>query len=159
MILPPSTAPLSDCTPLWWIPSRGVTGAHTLIDKLVTTMASAPAIQCSCRSYTSKDIWRQGIGSFCRETLCFNTMPCRHMPWLVHFWNCSNQTRRIRWRFNSNLKVKPLRASQNLSETSLAPITVQGIFHSGEALGGSRVARVGSCNILVSTRTYSCAFW
>ena len=22
----------------------------------------------------------------CKEFLCFNTMPCRHMPLLVHFW-------------------------------------------------------------------------
>ena len=22
---------------------------------------------------------------FCKESLCFNTMPCRHMPFLVHF--------------------------------------------------------------------------
>ena len=26
---------------------------------------------------TSKGIWRQGIGSFCKEFLRFNTMPCR----------------------------------------------------------------------------------
>ena len=24
---------------------------------------------------------------FCKEILCFNTMPCRHMPLLVHFWS------------------------------------------------------------------------
>ena len=38
------------------------------------------------KSYISKGIWREGIGSFCKEFRCFNTMPCRHMPLLVHFW-------------------------------------------------------------------------
>ena len=38
------------------------------------------------QSYISKGIWRQGIGSFCKEFLCVNTMPCRHTPLLVHFW-------------------------------------------------------------------------
>ena len=27
-----------------------------------------------------------GHGLLCRECLCFNTVPCRHMPLLVHFW-------------------------------------------------------------------------
>ena len=27
----------------------------------------------------------RAIGSFCKEFLCVNTMPCRHMPLLVHF--------------------------------------------------------------------------
>ena len=40
------------------------------------------------QSYISKGIWRQGIVRlFRKEFLCFNTMPCRHMPLLVHFWN------------------------------------------------------------------------
>ena len=34
---------------------------------------------------TSKGIGRQGVGSFCKELLCFNTMPCRPMPLPVHF--------------------------------------------------------------------------
>ena len=38
------------------------------------------------QSYTSKGIWRLGIGLFCKEFLCFDTVPCRHMPLLVHFW-------------------------------------------------------------------------
>ena len=38
------------------------------------------------QSYTSKGIWRQGMGSFCKEFLRFNTMPRRHLPLLVHFW-------------------------------------------------------------------------
>ena len=38
------------------------------------------------QSYISKGIWRQGNRLFCKEFLCFNTMPCRHMPLLVHFW-------------------------------------------------------------------------
>ena len=38
------------------------------------------------QSYTRTGVWRQGIGSFCKELLCFDTMPCRHMPLLVHFW-------------------------------------------------------------------------
>ena len=37
------------------------------------------------QSYTSKGIQRQGIGSFCKEFLCFDTMSCRHMPLLAHF--------------------------------------------------------------------------
>ena len=37
------------------------------------------------QSYISKGIHRQGVGSFCKEFLCFNTMPCRHMPFLAHF--------------------------------------------------------------------------
>ena len=37
------------------------------------------------QSYMSKGIWRQGIGSFVRISYVFNTMPCRHMPLLVHF--------------------------------------------------------------------------
>ena len=36
--------------------------------------------------YASKGIWRQGVSSFCKKLLCFNTMPCRHMPLLVHSW-------------------------------------------------------------------------
>ena len=52
------------------------------------------------QSCTSKGIGRQGIGSFCKEFLRVNTMPCRHwrqgtvskhrnsfhMPLLLHFW-------------------------------------------------------------------------
>ena len=38
------------------------------------------------QSYISKGIRRQGIGSFCEKSPCFNTTPCRHMPLLVHFW-------------------------------------------------------------------------
>ena len=36
--------------------------------------------------YASKGIWRRGVSSFCKKFLCFNTMPCRHMPLLVHSW-------------------------------------------------------------------------
>ena len=43
-------------------------------------------IELVIQSYISKGIWRQGIGSFVRNFLCFSTMPCRHMPLLVHFW-------------------------------------------------------------------------
>ena len=38
----------------------------------------------SLQSYTSKGIGRQGVGSFCKEFLCFKTMPFRPMPLLVH---------------------------------------------------------------------------
>ena len=38
------------------------------------------------RAATSKGIGRQGIGSFRKELLWFNTMPCCPMPLLVHFW-------------------------------------------------------------------------
>ena len=38
------------------------------------------------QSCTSQGIGRQGICSFCKNILCFNTMPCRHMPLFVHFW-------------------------------------------------------------------------
>ena len=37
------------------------------------------------QSFTSKGIGRQGIGSFCKEILCFSAMPCRPTPLLVHF--------------------------------------------------------------------------
>lgn len=39
------------------------------------------------QSYTSKGIRRQGNRFFCRKCpcyICFNTMPCRRMPFLVH---------------------------------------------------------------------------
>ena len=36
-----------------------------------------------------KGIRRQGVGCFCKDCLCFDTMPCRHMPLLVHFWTPS----------------------------------------------------------------------
>ena len=29
---------------------------------------------------------KTGHRLFCKEFLCFNTMPCRHVPFLVHFW-------------------------------------------------------------------------
>ena len=38
------------------------------------------------QSYASEGIRRQGNRLFCRESLCFNLMPRRHMPLLVHFW-------------------------------------------------------------------------
>ena len=38
------------------------------------------------RSVWSNGIWRQGVRSFCKKFLCINTMPCRHMPFLVHSW-------------------------------------------------------------------------
>ena len=37
------------------------------------------------QSYTSKGTGRQGKRFFCKEFPCFNTMPCRHVPLLVHF--------------------------------------------------------------------------
>ena len=37
------------------------------------------------QSYTSKGIRRQGNRLFCKEFPCFSTMPCRHVPLLVHF--------------------------------------------------------------------------
>ena len=36
-------------------------------------------------SCTRRGIGRQGIGSLCKQFLSFSTMPCRHMPLLVHF--------------------------------------------------------------------------
>ena len=38
------------------------------------------------QSCTSKGIWRQGIGSFVRNSCVFDIMPCCHTPLLVHFW-------------------------------------------------------------------------
>ena len=43
-----------------------------------------PAIR-GLHNYISKGKRRQGIGSFCRDFLRFNNMPCRHAPLLVHF--------------------------------------------------------------------------
>ena len=31
---------------------------------------------------------------FCKEFLCFDTIPCRHMPLLVHFWIAQKDTAR-----------------------------------------------------------------
>ena len=46
------------------------------------------------QSYISKGIGRQGIiRLFCQELLCFNTMPCRRMPLLVHFGGASGGPR------------------------------------------------------------------
>ena len=59
----------------------------------------------SCQSYISKGIWRQGIGSLVKEFLCFNTMPCRHMPLLVHSW-MRNHVRRIMEGFPSGSSVQ-----------------------------------------------------
>ena len=39
-----------------------------------------------CLKYASKGIWRQGVSSFCKKFLSFDTMPCCHMPLLVHSW-------------------------------------------------------------------------
>ena len=38
------------------------------------------------QSYIRKGISRQGIGASVRKLLRFDTMPCRHMPLLVHSW-------------------------------------------------------------------------
>ena len=43
---------------------------------------------CLCLSELHKDVhMTTGHWLFCREFLCFNTMPRRHMPLLVHFWD------------------------------------------------------------------------
>jgi len=34
---------------------------------------------------TSKGTGRQGMGSFCKQFLCFKTMPCRPIPLVAHF--------------------------------------------------------------------------
>ena len=36
--------------------------------------------------FSQTPVGRQGIDSFCKEIPCFNTVPCRPMPLLVHFW-------------------------------------------------------------------------
>ena len=54
------------------------------------------------QSHTSKSIGRQGIGSLYKEFLCFNTMPFRHMPLLVHF--CV-----LAWLRQRAARVTPLR--------------------------------------------------
>ena len=43
------------------------------------------------QSYTSKDIWRQCKGSFCKEILFFSSVPCRQMPLLVYFGVLTNR--------------------------------------------------------------------
>ena len=48
----------------------------------VVSFGSALLIQ----SYICKGIWRQGNRLFCKDLLCFNTMPRRHMPLFVRFW-------------------------------------------------------------------------
>ena len=45
------------------------------------------------RSCTSEGRGWQGVGSFCKEFVGFNTMPCCPMPLLVHFWNPSAKRR------------------------------------------------------------------
>ena len=39
------------------------------------------------QSYISSGHTRTGHRLFCKEFLCLNTMLCRHMPLLVHFWS------------------------------------------------------------------------
>ena len=43
------------------------------------------------QSYISKDLWRQGIGSVCKGFLLFNTMPCRHTPYLRTSETCASK--------------------------------------------------------------------
>ena len=47
--------------------------------------ASIPSALAKSLSCTSRGIGGQGVGSLRKEFLCFNTMPCRRMPLLVHF--------------------------------------------------------------------------
>ena len=69
--------------------SRGTfarAGRHTLAPAPLAVClreGNKPLLSQSC---TSKGIGRQAIGSFCKEMLCFSTMPCRPMPLLVLFW-------------------------------------------------------------------------
>ena len=35
-------------------------------------------------------MWRQGVSSFFKEIQCVSTVPCRHMPLLVHFWHITS---------------------------------------------------------------------
>ena len=59
------------------------------------------------QSYKSKGIWRQGVGSFCKEFLCFNTMPCRHIcPYL-----CTSET-----------KGRPRKAQRRRTEVARARV-------------------------------------
>ena len=50
-----------------------------------TRRTSLPARRPHTQSYTSKGVGRQGIGSLCKQLLCFSSMPCRLMALLVHF--------------------------------------------------------------------------
>ena len=60
---------------------------HHLSSSSYVLDASKTSSEHNHQSYTSKGIWRHGDRLFCKKFLCFNTMPCRHMPLLVHFWN------------------------------------------------------------------------
>ena len=46
------------------------------------------------QSYTSQGIGRQGAGSFCTQSLCFSTVPCRPVPLLAHFRDRLRRQRR-----------------------------------------------------------------
>ena len=70
------------------------------------------------QSYISKGIWRQGIGSFCKEFLCFNTMPCRHMPLIVHFW----PSRPLRFCFRRRASALPRALRGSVGPSVLAII-------------------------------------
>ena len=54
------------------------------------------------QSYRSKGIWRQGI---CKELLCFNTTPCRHMPYLC--------TSKIAYAFSYEWPLPPHRSCRD----------------------------------------------
>ena len=78
---------------LWCISSPGFLVVSSWVFWGIHGLCDWSAGKCkhkSCRrnqSYIRKGIWRQGIVRlFCKEFLCFNTIPCRHMPLLVHFW-------------------------------------------------------------------------
>ena len=67
-----------DVTPCHSSPPQGVKALGQ------TDAGTKPAAGC-CQSYIRKGILRQGNRLFCKELLCFNTMPCCQMPLLVHF--------------------------------------------------------------------------
>ena len=99
--------------------------------------AQAPANQ----SYVSKGIWRQDIGSFVSSSYVSTLCPVVKCPYLC----TSEPTADCRgWRLNARRrKVKPLKASQSLSEAF--PCTGYKVLDlEGKALTGNRVAHTGS---------------
>ena len=62
--------------------SAGFDSDKTLARPRPPDAAAALVVPHSC---TSKGIGGQGMCSFCKEFLCFSTVPCRPTPLLVHF--------------------------------------------------------------------------
>ena len=68
---------------------------HNMILVLLVALMSKyggwPRRSCADRSYTSKGQGWRGLGSFCKENLCFSTAPCRPTPFTCALLNWVTQ--------------------------------------------------------------------